>query len=98
MRADDRSDIRDQVHVLPVFLLQDIPEHLRYTGAPDPAYGPFKVLLRRTSALARLTIFEGGHDMLPGPAFGFLERQRRGAAPVWASGDVFDSQDTALGK
>ena len=77
---------------------EKIPEHLRYTGAPDPAYGPFEVLLRRTSALARLTLFEGAHDLLPEPAFGFLERQRRGAAPVWASGDVFDPRDTSLEK
>ena len=76
-----------------------IPEHLRYTGEPDPAYGPYEVLLRRTSNLARLTLFEGAHDLLPGPAFGFLEQQLRGQAPVWSSGSVFDSHlDTELGK
>ena len=76
-----------------------IPEALRYTDAPDPAYGPYKVLLRRTSGLARLTLFEGAHDLLPGPAFGFLERQARGVSPVWASGERFDATESAeLGK
>lgn len=87
--ADIAVIVRDEV----------IPEHLRYTGAADPAYGPYKVLLRRTSQLARLTLFEGAHDLVPGPAFGFLERQERGKVPVWASGEVFDSHlDTELGR
>lgn len=78
---------------------ETIPEHLRYTGSEDPAYGPYKVLLRRTSRLARLTLFEGAHDLVHGPAFGFLERQVRGAAPVWASGDEFDSHlNSELGR
>ena len=75
-----------------------IPEHLKYQGDADPAYGPNKVLLRRVSGLVRLTLFEGAHNLLPGPAFGFLERQSRGAEPVWSSGDKFDSLDTELGK
>jgi pimeloyl-ACP methyl ester carboxylesterase len=78
---------------------ETVPEHLRYTGMDDPAYGPYKVLLRRTSQLARLTLFEGAHDLLPSPAFGFLERQERGAAPVWSSGEEFDSHlNTELGR
>ena len=75
-----------------------VPEHLRYTGVEDPAYGPYKVLLRRTSNLVRVTIFEGGHDLLPGPGFGFLERQSSGAAPVWNSGEVYDSEKDRLGR
>ena len=77
---------------------EEIPEHLKYQGEPDPAYGPYIVLLRRVSGLARLTLFEGAHHLLPGPAFGFLERQVRGAAPVWASGESFDSHHAELGK
>ena len=76
-----------------------IPEHLKYTGADDPAYGPrCKVLLRVVSGMTRLTLFEGGHDMIIGPAFGFLERQQKGQAPVWSSGDVYDPEDAALGR
>ena len=77
---------------------EQIPAHLQYTGSEDIAYGPYKVLFRRVSGLARVTIFEGGHDMLPGPGFGFLERQVRGAAPVWESGEAYDSEKDKLGK
>lgn len=76
---------------------QEIPTHLRFEGE-DPAYGPHKVLLRRTSGKVRLTLFEGGHDFLPGPGFGFLERQVRGAEPVWYSGEAFDTGATRLAK
>ena len=66
-----------------------VPEHLKYTGE-DPAYGERKVLFRRESGMARVTIFEGGHDILAGPAFGFFEQQLRGKEPVWNSGDSAD--------
>ena len=40
----------------------------------------------------RLTLFEGGHAMVAGAAFGFFDRQVRGAEPVWNSGDVYDEE------
>ena len=76
---------------------EEVPQHLRFEGE-DPAYGPYKVLLRRVSGKVRLTLFEGGHDLLPGPAFGFLEGQVRGEDPVWYSGDSFDDNATRLAK
>ena len=77
-----------------------IPENIAYKGAEDIAYGPYKVLLRRVSKLARITIFEGGHHQLPGPGFGFLEQQIKGEAPVWNSGSIYDdaSANANLGK
>ena len=77
---------------------QEIPEHLKYQGEPDPAYGPYKVLMRRVSDLVRVTIFEGGHDLLPGPGMGFLEHQLRGKDPVWFSGSAYDAESDQLGK
>lgn len=74
-----------------------VPEHLMFDGE-DPAYGPYKVLLRRQSATARLTLFEGGHDLLPGAAFGFFDRQSRRESAVWESGDIYDPEDGRLGK
>lgn len=76
---------------------EKIPEHLRFCGE-DPAYGPHKVLFRRTSGMVRLTIFEGGHDLLPGPAFGFLQNQERGKAPLWNSGNTYDVKAAELTK
>ena len=77
---------------------QEIPEHLKYQGEPDAAYGPYKVLLRRVSHWVRVTIFEGGHDLLPGPGMGFLENQVRGQEPVWYSGSAYDGESDKLGK
>lgn len=68
-----------------------VPEHLKYKEKDDPAFGHCKVLFRRVSGKVRLTLFEGGHSLLPGPAFGWLERQKRNQTPVWYSGDHYDA-------
>lgn len=73
-----------------VFKNQSVPEHLQFKSV-DPAFGENAVLLRRESSRVRLTIFEGGHDILAGPGFGFLDNQKLGAAPIWNSGDVCDN-------
>ncbi len=74
---------------------EQVPAHLQFDGE-DPAYGPYKVLLRKVSGKVRFTLFEGGHDILQGPAFGFLDRQQRGQEPVWYSGDRYDVTATEL--
>lgn len=61
---------------------EEIPMHLRFEGE-DPSYSTHRVLMRRTSGKVRLTLFEGGHDLLPETAFCFLENQVRDAEPVW---------------
>lgn len=76
---------------------EKVPQHLLFQGE-DPAYGPYKVWLRRTSGMVRLTLFEGGHDILAGPAFGFLDRQTRGAEPTWYSGDSYEAKAAELSK
>ena len=38
---------------------------------------------RRVSGNVRVTIFEGGHELLPNPALNWLEQQRKGQAPKW---------------
>ena len=76
---------------------EEIPAHLRFTGE-DPAYGYYKVLLRKTSGKVRLTLFEGGHDILAVPAFGFLENQVMGQEPVWYSGEKAETTIIELSK
>ena len=76
---------------------EQIPEHLRFQGE-DPAYGKYRVLLRKTSGKVRLTLFEGGHNLLAGTAFGFLERQERGNDPIWCSGEEEDGRAYELTK
>ena len=76
---------------------EEIPVHLQFHGQ-DVAYGSFKVLLRRISGKVRLSIFEGGHDILVGPAFGFFDYQIKGKEPVWYSGERIPVKATELTK
>jgi len=43
----------------------------------DPDYGPKTPLFRRTSGKARVTIFQGGHEIIHEAALKWLERQKR---------------------
>ena len=76
---------------------EEIPSPLRFEGE-DPAYGAHRVLMRRASGKVRLTIFEGGHDILPEIAFGFLENQVRNAEPIWNSGEAVQTTVMELTK
>lgn len=66
---------------------EQVPPHLA-TAVEDPAYGR-KIYLRKQSRMVRLTLFEGGHDMLPEPAFEWLERQSSECSPDWSAGKAF---------
>lgn len=46
---------------------------------PDPTYGR-EILLRRTSAQTRVTVFDGTHEALPAAACAWLAAQRRATA------------------
>jgi hypothetical protein len=59
-----------------------VPAPLAFTGS-DQLYATKPVLLRRQSGLARLTVFDGGHDILHEAALTWLEAQRKGAPGVW---------------
>ena len=62
---------------------ESVPKSLAFAGR-DPLYPEAKkILMRRTSGGARLTLFEGGHQDNYPAAFDFLARQRRGAPPDW---------------
>ncbi len=52
------------------------PEHLKREAVDDPAYRK-KVLFRRCAGSARVTIFEGGHDMLCDAALTWLANQKK---------------------
>ena len=76
---------------------QKIPEKF---GVPetDPAFSKNPVLFRRQSNLARVTIFEGGHDCLPGAGLEWLARQNRKSAPDWTCGLPVEEDAAELGK
>ena len=55
---------------------RNIPSQLKKPKA-DSLYGSKEVLFRRSSGTARLTIFDGGHEVIQKPALHWLEKQRR---------------------
>ena len=54
----------------------EIPEKLR-SAIDDSSYGRKKALFRKTSGKARVTIFDGGHELVAVAALTWLERQRK---------------------
>lgn len=75
-----------------------VPPHFAATEQDqEPAFDGRKIYLRRCSGNVRLTLFEGGHDQLPVPAFQWLAKQVSGQAPDWSlSVAEKDSFDAAL--
>ena len=53
-----------------------VPEGLRSADSDAP-YGTNTVLFRRQSGSVRLTLFDGGHEIIHGAAFAWLEKQNR---------------------
>ena len=49
----------------------------------DPSYGRRKPLYRKVSGNARVTLFEGGHEILTEAGLAWLEQQRKGKPAVW---------------
>lgn len=63
-----------------------VPPHLAAAGKDqEAAFDGRKIYLRRCSGNVRLTLFEGGHDLLPAPAFQWLAKQVSGQAPDWSA-------------
>lgn len=55
-----------------------VPPALAQETEPDPSYGEHRVLFRRTSGTARVTLFEGGHEMVEPAALAWLAGQCSG--------------------
>ena len=58
-----------------------VPAALRKETAVDASYGRKTVLFRRKSGAARLTIFQGGHEIIPEAGLQWLAEQNRIRAP-----------------
>jgi hypothetical protein len=52
-----------------------VPAHLQGEAVDDPSYGARRVLFRRASGKARVTIFEGGHEVVEAAALAWLVAQ-----------------------
>ncbi|HCN77563.1 MAG TPA: prolyl oligopeptidase [Verrucomicrobiales bacterium] len=59
---------------------------------PDPVFEPKSVLFRKTSGNTRVTLFEGGHEILKTPGLNWLAAQQRGKPAVWEIKEVFKIQ------
>ncbi len=62
---------------------EEIPEHLKYTDVNEETFAEKPILLRKTSGAVRITIFEGGHNILAGAACAWLANQQKALIPDW---------------
>ena len=74
----DKADCISEADIAAMETSEAVPANLEFAGR-DPFYAQkSRVHLRATSANARLTVFEGGHDGNYPAGLDFLSRQRRG--------------------
>ena len=71
----DRISDADIVHMVEK---AEVPTHLR-KKLSDRTYGPKIPLLRKISGPARITIFQGGHEIVPTAALTWLSLQKKSA-------------------
>ncbi len=69
----DPADRFDSSEFEAMVRLASVPAALRFAGS-DPLYGARRVLLRRQSRNARLTIFDGGHQRITGAGLSWLSQ------------------------
>ena len=54
-------------------------------ASADPSYATWTPRFRKTAGHTRVTIFEGGHELVHQAALNWLALQRKGQAPVWTA-------------
>ena len=78
-----------------------VPTDLLFRDS-DPLYATRPVLFRRLSENARITVFNGGHDIVHEAGLTWLEAQARGMDPVWEVAPhepvVLDTKAAASGR
>ena len=93
---DDR--IRDE-YIDYIVKKEEMPEPLLRECQQDPSYLGRHIHFRRQSRNARLTIFEGTHEIFYLTGCQWLSRQVRGAAIDWRPGEAIeDAGNTQLSK
>lgn len=60
------------------------------TPEPDASYAAWTPLFRKTSGNTRVTIFQGGHEMVHQAALNWLAKQQRGKPAVWDTRDFIE--------
>ena len=94
--ADEKDRISEQ-EIASIESSQAVPAHLAPSEKTDPWYGKrhSSIHLRRMSANARLTLFEGAHNCCIEAAVAWLGEQRLGADVKWKMPAQTPAQDTA---
>lgn len=82
-KENEKISIEDMDYMLKN---RKVPEHLSYNDK-DENFAENYVLLRKQSVNTRLTLFEGGHDMLISPCIEWLEKQKKGQEANWQKGE-----------
>lgn len=77
----------DPAGIQTFYQTQKLPPGWPAAGA-DPSYGSHTPLFRATSGNTRVTIFEGGHEIVHQAALNWLAQQRKGRPPVWEVKDI----------
>ncbi len=78
-RIAEKKDRVAAADILAMTKTAKVPKHLQ-RELKDPAYGKKRPLFRALSKNARVTIFDGGHEIVTAAAFGWLSKQRRPAS------------------
>jgi len=78
-RIAEKKDRVALADILAMTRTSKVPGHLQ-REIKDPAYGKKRPLFRALSKNARVTIFDGGHEIVTTAAFGWLSKQRRSAS------------------
>ncbi len=76
------KDAPAQELILQMTAKPKVPENESWPGK-DPLYQRGEVLFRRISDSARVTLFNGAHQIFPEAALVWLEAQRKGKPAVW---------------
>lgn len=62
---------------------------------PDATYGKWSPIYRKTAGRTRLTLFQGGHEIVHQAALNWLAKQRQGQPAVWNAQDFIKLDTTA---
>jgi hypothetical protein len=80
-------ELRLSDEVIQEFYATQRPPAGRAAAQPDPVYADRPPVFRATHGNTRVTIFEGGHEMVHQAALNWLAKQRKGQPAVW---DIHD--------
>lgn len=86
--AAEKDKLTDE-EIKEYYKSRKLPDTMKVADA-DPLFGEKTTLFRRISGNARVTIFDGGHEIVHKPALNWLANQRKGQKAVWNLKNIKD--------